>query len=122
MRCSHVVTAESPRNRSAARNAEIRRVLKGVGSLFAIAERTDGDGPQPISVPADQQLERLGVAGRVGAQQIDIGWFIDAHGSHTIDRRDYCVWTETSLMPKRNEFARLEYLPPGGSEVTQTST
>ena len=71
---------------------------------------------------AHQQLECVRVAGGVGAQQIDIGRLIDAHGSHTIDRRDYCVWTDASLMPNRNEFARVEYLPPGGSEVTQMST
>ncbi len=99
-----------------------QRVLKGVGRLFPITEGPDRNGPQPVSVAADQQLERLRVSARVGAQEIDIGWFIDAHGSHTIDRRDYCVWTETSLMPNRNESARLEYLPPSGSEVTQMST
>ena len=46
-----------------------QRVLQRVGRLLAVAERAQGDRPEPVAVPADQLGERVRVAGDVGAQQ-----------------------------------------------------
>jgi hypothetical protein len=45
------------------------RVLQGVGGLLAVGESPDGDGPQPVTVSAEQLTEGVAIAGGVGAQQ-----------------------------------------------------
>lgn len=45
-------------------------VLDGVGSLLAVAERTQSDGPEPVSMAPYQLTEGVGVAGDVGSQQL----------------------------------------------------
>src|SRR5690606_36511526 len=44
-------------------------VLKGVRRLFGIAERTQGNGPQPVTVALDQLTERVRVPAHVPPKQ-----------------------------------------------------
>lgn len=37
-------------------------VLDGIGSLLAVAERAQSDGPEPVSMAPDQLTEGVGVA------------------------------------------------------------
>ena len=43
-------------------------VLEPVGGVLAVAHRAQGDRPEPVAVPVEQDAERLGVAGDVGAR------------------------------------------------------
>lgn len=45
-------------------------ILNGVSSLFAVAERAQGNGPETVSVAAYELTEGVGVASDVGSQQL----------------------------------------------------
>jgi hypothetical protein len=45
-------------------------VLDGVGRLLAVAQGTQGDGPQPVAVTPDELAEGIGVTVDVARQKI----------------------------------------------------
>ncbi len=60
MRCSQVVTADSPRKSAGPPERRDHRVLQRVRGLVRIAQRAQRHRPQPIPVAEEQQAERLG--------------------------------------------------------------
>ena len=73
MRCSHVVTAASPRKLSGLAIGRDESVLYGVGRLVGIAQRAQGDRPHAVSMSLDYFTEGVRIPGDVPGQQIGVG-------------------------------------------------
>jgi hypothetical protein len=70
IRCSQVVTAESPRKSPPERGQH--PVLERVGGLLRVAERAQRDRPQPVPVPPEQLTEGFRVTRYVLPEQLGV--------------------------------------------------
>ena len=107
MRCSQVVTAESPRKVSARAERGDQRVLERVGGVLGVAGRAEGDGPEAVAVTREELGEGVGVPGDVCLHEGGV-----LAQPVVVRRHDL---TEMPVISPRN--------PPGtaGSLVSQTS-
>ena len=71
IRCSQVVTADSPLKLSARLNAEIMASWSASAASSG-RQRPDRDRPQPVLVPQEQLAERIGISGHVSLQQLGV--------------------------------------------------